>query len=158
MFLHTLHEDLVAKNPVYSSWHKQSVHHVAHWGLFLAISVVIFTGLLNEINASLAETNTAYLAQSVAALRMNRSMTPVTVEPNQQQILFIFKKGVSQATQAQVLKRQDIALVKGTNALGVMVGKISSSDTPEEAVRRLSDMESAYISAAMVDYIGVKSR
>lgn len=158
MIFNSLHSALVKSSGTYASWHKHPVHLVTHWGIFVAISVMLFTGLLNQINISLAETNASYTAQSIEALRLNRLIAPAYAEPNQQQILFIFKKGVSQATQAQVLKRQGIMLVKGNNALGVMVGTISSSDTPEEAVRRLNDMESAYISAAMVDYIGVKSR
>ncbi len=154
----SLHAKLAKSSETYASWHKNPVHHIAHWGLFIATSAVIFTGLLNQITISLSETNTAYAAEAVSAIKLNRLITPAYAEPNQQQILFIFKKGVSQATQAQVLKRQGITLVKGTNALGVMVGTISPSDTPDEAVGRLNDMESAYVSAAMVDYIGVKSR
>ncbi|MDD5165010.1 MAG: hypothetical protein PHG25_00505 [Candidatus Pacebacteria bacterium] len=158
MVLNSLHKALTRSNGTYASWHKQPVHMVTHWGAFAAVSIIVFTGLLNQINTSLAEANTLYTAQSIEALRLNRLMASAYTEPNQQQILFIFKKGVSSVTQAKVLKRQGIVLVEGTNSLGVMVGTIASSDTPEEAVRRLADMESDYVSAAMVDYIGVKSR
>ncbi len=129
-----------------------------HWSAFFALSLVVAAGLLQQISTTIAESGTALVSsvQAVNTLRVahNTSYT----DPNQQQILFVWKSGVSKATQAQVLKREGVTLVKGTNPLGVSVGLIDDSDTPEEAVQRLSDLESDSVSAAMVDYIGVKSR
>ncbi|MES2314499.1 MAG: hypothetical protein V4524_00990 [Patescibacteria group bacterium] len=157
MFFNTLHSTLAESNPAYASWHKHPLHAITHWSAFFALSLIVAAGLLQQISITIAESGviSTSSAQALSALRANRT---TYIDPNQQQILFIWKSGVSKATQTQVLKREGITLVQGTNPLGVNVGLITDSDTPEEAVQRLSDIESAYVSAAMVDYIGVKSR
>lgn len=152
--LNEIHDHLSSNNSAYTAWHKLPIHVAAHWALFIAISLLMTSGVVSSINNSEGASVIYVPSNNVAAVATASASgivgLPSYEDSNQEYIIVRFKETITIVDKINLLARYSLRIPEENMKEVETMVYISDDDTPEEVVQNLLVLETDSVVSATV--------